>query len=200
MIAGPRVLLETDRLRLRAFTTADSDLLVELDGDPEVMRYINGGHPTSREFIERRVIPRFTAYDLGHDALGFWAAHRKDDDAFIGWFVLRPTSGDPTGELALGYRLRRSAWGHGYATEGARALIALAFIEIGARRVMAGTYEHNVGSRRVMEKAGMRLEGRYRSTPEELAASDTYEAFSEVVWEGDDVDYAINLDDWRASR
>ncbi len=200
MIAKSRVLLETDRLRLRAFTSSDGDLLVELDGDPEVMRYINGGHPTSREFIEREVIPRFTAYDLGHDALGFWAAHRKDNDSFIGWFVLRPTSDDPTGELALGYRLRRSAWGQGYATEGARALIRLAFAEVGARRVMAGTYEHNVGSRRVMEKVGMQLARRYRSTPEELAASDTYEASSDEMWEGDDVDYVIEVDDWKAAR
>jgi RimJ/RimL family protein N-acetyltransferase len=179
------VLLETERLVLRAFTRADKGLLVELDGDPEVMRWINGGDPTPPEFIEQQILPRFTSYD---GAFGFWAALRKPDGEFIGWFALRPHA---DGEASLGYRLRRAAWGHGYATEGGRALIRLAFEELGMQSVMAGTYEHNTRSLRVMERLGMRERARYRVTEEDLASSDTFDPGTQSVWDGCDVEYEI---------
>jgi RimJ/RimL family protein N-acetyltransferase len=56
--------------------------------------------------------------------------------------------------VELGYRLRRQAWGRGYATEGSRALIRNGFTELGVRRVFATTMAVNLGSRRVLEKAG----------------------------------------------
>jgi RimJ/RimL family protein N-acetyltransferase len=59
--------------------------------------------------------------------------------------------------VELGYRLRKSAWGHGYATEGSRALIAKGFTEFGVRRVYATTMSVNTASRRVLEKAGLRF-------------------------------------------
>ena len=69
---------------------------------------------------------------------------------------MRPAEG-ATEEVELGYRLRRSVWGKGYATEGSRALIDKAFADYGARRVFASTMVVNVASRRVMEKAGLRF-------------------------------------------
>ena len=56
------VFLETDRLVLRQFTAADLDNLVELDSDPDVMRYITGGRPTPREHVRDEVLPAFLAY------------------------------------------------------------------------------------------------------------------------------------------
>lgn len=185
-----RILLETERLLLRAFTSDDVALLVELDSDPEVMRWINGGTPTSLAFAERVVVPTFTSYD---GDLGFWAAHLKPDGPFVGWFSLRRNDDE---EAALGYRLRREAWGRGLATEGASALIDLAFTKLGFSRVMAGTYEHNVRSRRVMEKLGMRLVRSARASSEDIAAADTYEVSSTEPWPGDDVEYAIDVDDF----
>lgn len=189
----PRVLLETERLFLRAFTPDDIDLLLDLDGDPEVMRWINGGTPTSREFAETKIIPLFTSYD---GDFGFWAAHLRSDGAFVGWFCLRRDEGD---EAALGYRLRRAAWQQGLATEGSLALLELAFTKLGCRRVMAGTYEHNVASRRVMEKVGMRLVRSLRATEDDIAGAETYEVTSTEPWDGDDVEYAIDIDDWTSS-
>ena len=61
------------------------------------------------------------------------------------------------GEVEVGYRLVRSAWGKGYATEGSRALIERGFTSLGVRRVVASTMVVNIASRRVLEKAGMRL-------------------------------------------
>ena len=183
------VLLETPRLVLRAFTSDDVDLLVDLDGDPEVMRYLNGGIPSSCDFIEQRMIPLVTSYE---GAFGFWAAHRKPEGEFVGWFSLRRTDADVA---ALGYRLRRAAWGQGLATEGSRALIAKAFDELGITRVWASTYQDNIASQRVMEKSGMRLVRRRRETAEDVAASETFEPGSDEPWDGDDVDYAIERDD-----
>lgn len=190
MADDQRILLRTERLVLRAFTPDDAELLVELDSDPEVMRYLNRGSPSSREFIERKMIPLVTSYD---GPFGFWAAHRRSDGDFIGWFSLRKTDVDVA---ALGYRLRRAAWGQGLATEGSRALIAKAFDELGVQRVWAGTYQDNLASRRVMEKCGMRLIRRARMTAEDIAASETFEPDSDEPWDGDDVDYAIDRDDF----
>ncbi len=69
-----------------------------------------------------------------------------------------PTAGRaPPDEVELGYRLRKSAWGKGYATEGSRALIRKGFGELGVRRMVAETMAVHGASRRVMEKAGLAL-------------------------------------------
>ena len=148
---------ETERLVLRRFTEDDVDNLVELDGDSEVMRFINGGRPTPREEIENDVLPAFLRYYERFAGYGFWAAEEKTAARFVGWFHLRPAPESPPGEVELGYRLRRSAWGKGYATEGSRALIEKAFAELGVERVFATTMVVNVASRRVMEKGGLRF-------------------------------------------
>ncbi|NUW34264.1 GNAT family N-acetyltransferase [Nonomuraea sp. SMC257] len=144
------IFLTTERLVLRRFTEADADLLVELDSDPEVMRYLSGGRPTPREVIVGEALPAFIRS-------GFFAAIERDTGEFVGWFHLRPArDGDPA-EPELGYRLRRASWRRGYATEGSLALIDKAFGELGARRVFARTMAVNRGSRAVMEKCGLRF-------------------------------------------
>jgi RimJ/RimL family protein N-acetyltransferase len=181
-----RVYLQTERLILRRFTPDDIDLVTALDADPEVMRYITGGRPTPRDEIRDDYLPAWLAYYERGDRYGFWAAIEKRTDTFIGWFHLRPQPGDPDDQPELGYRLSAAAWGHGYATEGTRALIRKAFEELGVRRVYATTMVVNVGSWRVMEKAGMRRvrvfqqEWPYRIDGEELG----------------DVEYALSRDQW----
>ncbi len=191
-----QVLLETERLVLRRFTEADVDHLVALDGDPEVMRYLSGGAPTPRDVIERDILPRFLCSYEVSAGFGYWAAIEKGSGDFLGWFSFRPRNGASSGEVELGYRLRRAAWGRGYATEGARALIRKGFAELGVRRVVATTYQDNVASRRVMEKAGLTLVRSYRLTPADLAAQGTFHSASQEVWDGDDVEYALEKADW----
>src|SRR5437660_1486103 len=152
-----QVFLETERLVLREFTADDADNLVELDSDPEVMRFINGGRPTPRDEIENEVLPSFLDYYERFIGYGFWAVVEKSTERFVGWFHLRPVEGADPGEVELGYRLRRSAWGKGYATEGSRALIDKGFTELGVQRVVAAAMAVNQASRRVMEKAGLKL-------------------------------------------
>jgi RimJ/RimL family protein N-acetyltransferase len=152
-----QVFLETERLVLRRFTGDDIDHLVELDSDPEVMRFINGGRPTPRDEIENDVLPGFLGYYERYAGYGFWAAVERSTGRFIGWFHFRPAKEAPPDEVELGYRLRKSAWGKGYATEGSRDLIDKGFAELGVERVFASTMVVNVASRRVLEKSGLRV-------------------------------------------
>jgi len=180
------VFLETERLLLRRFSMADVDNLVELDGDPEVMRYINGGKPTPRDEIQNDVLPAFLEYYENFDGYGFWAAIEKSTGDFLGWFNFRPDKESGSNDPELGYRLRRSAWDRGFATEGSRALIDKGFTEFGVQRVFASTMKVNMASRRVMEKAGLRF------------VRHLFQEWPEVI-EGDeegDVEYALTREEW----
>ena len=123
--------LETERVLLRRFTEDDVDNLFELDSDPEVMRFLTGGIPTPRAVIQQEVLPNFLRYYERFAGYGFWAAVDKASGDFLGWFHFRPPEGAGPGEVELGYRLRNSAWGNGYATEVSRALIRKGFRELG---------------------------------------------------------------------
>ncbi|GAB2676028.1 GNAT family N-acetyltransferase [Nocardia goodfellowii] len=147
--------LETDRLLLRHFTENDADLLIELDSDPEVMRYLSGGIPTPPHRIQHEVLPRLLhQYDKWNGHFGTFATHAKTSGEFLGWFILRPEADDPTDEAELGYRFRRPAWGKGYATEGSKALLHKAFTELGLRMIWAETMFVNRASRNVMANSG----------------------------------------------
>jgi RimJ/RimL family protein N-acetyltransferase len=190
------VFLETERLVLRRFTDADVDLLFDLDSDPHVMRFLTGGALTPRVVIAHEILPRILGYYSRFEGFGFWAAIEKATGDFLGWFSFRPLDEARGDQIELGYRLRRAAWGRGYATEGSRALIRKGFTELGVQRVVASTFEANTASRRVMEKAGMGLVRTYRITPEELLATETYHISSLDFWDGDDVEYALDRADW----
>ena len=177
-------MLETERLTLRQFTPDDVENLVELDSDPQVMRYITGGRATPREEIEREELPAFMS------GSGFWAAVEKATGDFIGWFHLRPRADGAADEPELGYRLQRSAWGKGYATEGSRALIEKAFADLGAERVWAETMVVHTASHRVMEKAGLKYVR-------------TFHADWPYKIDGDeegDVEYALTRAEWEERR
>jgi RimJ/RimL family protein N-acetyltransferase len=159
-------LLETQRLRLRAFRADDVDRLVSLDADPEVMRYISRGVPTPREVIVEDVLPWWLRLYEQPQPIGFWAVERRTDGEFIGWFHLRPDRLSPP-EQELGYRFFRHAWGQGYASEGGRALIASGFEKLPCAVISARTLATNLASQRVMHKCGMRFEEHF-TYPEEM--------------------------------
>lgn len=156
MIPSVDTYLETERVALRPFTADDADLLIELDSDPAVMRYLTGGTSTAPDVVRDLHLPNIIAgYGKWGGELGLFAAQEKDGGAFIGWFCLRPERDGPSDEAELGYRLRQAAWGKGYATEVSRALLGKAFAELALRVVWAETMTVNRGSRNVMEKVGM---------------------------------------------
>ncbi|WP_334160625.1 GNAT family N-acetyltransferase [Phenylobacterium sp.] len=144
--------LETDRLVLRPFTPDDYELLADLHSDPEVQRYIGG--PWPREAIQGRL----DAYVADQAKYGFskWKAHLRDG-TFVGRCGVSYWA--RKGEFELGYSFRRIAWGRGLATEAARA-VAARFFELSTEPRLHGfTAVENLGSRRVLERIGMRHTG-----------------------------------------
>jgi RimJ/RimL family protein N-acetyltransferase len=184
------IFAETERLTLRRFTMADLDNLVVLDGDPEVMHFITGGRTTSREELETDFLPAFLSYYERFDGYGFWAAIEKSTGEFLGWFHFRPPPDAPEDEPELGYRLRKVAWGKGFATEGARALIHKGFTEFDVRRVTAYTMSVNKASRGVMEKSGLSFVRTFHQEwPDVIEGA-----------EHGDVEYALTRDDWERAQ
>lgn len=183
-----RIILRTQRLVLRQFTRADTDNLVELNSDPAVMRYLTGGRSTPREVIRDEVIPFHLASYQRLDRLGTWAAEASATGEFLGWFHFRPGPDADVTNIDLGYRLRRSAWNMGYATEGSRALIAMGFTDLGVQRVFAHTMAANTASRRVLEKCGLQL---VRTSP--YRGSDVIDGSEHGA-----VEYALTKSEWAA--
>ncbi|MBX3479177.1 MAG: GNAT family N-acetyltransferase [Caulobacter sp.] len=172
----------TARMRLRPVTPADVEDLHALELDPRVMRYLSGGAPTPREVPPGMVtlyrMPRGTEADV-------WAATRKEDARFLGWFAL---DGEAGGIGHLGYRLRHEVWGQGYGFEGATALVDHGFRRQGLSAVNADTMAVNVGSRRIMEKLGMTLLRCYRE-----ACNDPIPGSEEG-----EVEYGVTRETWLA--
>jgi RimJ/RimL family protein N-acetyltransferase len=131
------------------------------------------------------ICPRSSRTTSGRTA-GFWAAIERETGEFLGWFHLRPHPGTPADEPELGYRLRASAWGRGYATEGSRALVRKGFEELGARRIYAETMTVHAASRRVMEKAGLRYVRTFHQPWPYRIPGD----------EEGDVEYALTREEW----
>jgi RimJ/RimL family protein N-acetyltransferase len=180
------IFLETGRLALREFTEDDVGNLFDLNADPDVMRFLSKDVPTPREVIRSQIMPRFMGFYEHFEGRGYWAAIEKVTGEFLGWFAFTPRGYGGAEEAELGYRLRRSAWGKGYGTEGSRALIRKGFTELGVQRVSAQTMAVNLASRRVMEKAGLTL------------ARTFYPAFDDPI-DGTDlgeVEYALCKADW----
>jgi RimJ/RimL family protein N-acetyltransferase len=155
----------TARLALRPFTADDVDALFELDSDPRVMRFINGGTPGTREGAELaigRILRRYAE----HPGTGVWHVTRKDDGRFAGWISLKHAGDSP--DIEVGYRLMHHAWGQGFATELARAMLRRGFDDLGLERIIGVTDGGNVASQRVLAKIGMRDEGWGRYYGEDL--------------------------------
>ena len=131
------------------------------------MRFISKGQPTPLARIEKEYLPRMLGYYRHSPPQGFWAAHLRDTEEFIGWFHLRPDKIEPQA-MELGYRLKRKFWGRGLATEGSRALLGNAFGEWRYEMVCARTLAVNLASRRVMEKIGLRFEREFFWGPDVL--------------------------------
>jgi RimJ/RimL family protein N-acetyltransferase len=144
--------LETLRLEFRAFVAEDFDDLYRLDSDPRVMKYVGTGKPSTREQVAG-LLARTLRYPILYPDLGIWYASRRDTGAFIGWFSLKYAGKSP--DIEIGYRLLHDAWGRGFATEGAQAMAAYGFDDLGLHRIIGVTHRGNKASQRVLMKAGL---------------------------------------------
>jgi RimJ/RimL family protein N-acetyltransferase len=148
-----RVHIETERLLLRDWSDADAAPFAALNADPRVMEFFQAA--LSREGSD--ALMAWIRAAMAKDGYGHYATEEKSSGAFIGFIGLAPVDFEAhfTPAIEVGWRLARTAWGSGYATEGARAVIAEAFGRPGLTDIVSLTAEWNRPSRRVMEKIGM---------------------------------------------
>jgi RimJ/RimL family protein N-acetyltransferase len=151
--------LHTVRLRLRPITGADADALFALHSNAHVLRYWDAPPWTERARAERFIAASRQMAEEGSGAR--LAIDRQCDGAFIGWCALSRWNRDYR-SAAIGYCLGDAAWGRGYATEAARALVQWAFDTLDLNRIQAETDTRNLPSARVLEKLGFVREGTLR--------------------------------------
>jgi RimJ/RimL family protein N-acetyltransferase len=147
--------LVTERLVLRRFTADDHASFAAMNADPEVMRWIADGATLTREQSDA-LLERADAGWLER-GFGLWAVE-VPEEGLAGFAGLAEPAflPDVLPGIEIGWRLRRGAWGRGYATEASRAVLGVAFERLGLAQVLAVVHPRNVASRRVAEKLGMR--------------------------------------------
>ena len=155
----PTPTLHSARLLLRPFDDGDADALFALHSNAHVLRYWDAPPWTDRARAGRFIAACRQMADDGSGAR--LAMERASDGAFVGWCSLSRWNPDYR-SASLGYCLDAAAWGHGYATEAARALLDWAFDTLDLNRVQAETDTRNLASARVLEKLGFVHEGTLR--------------------------------------
>ncbi|HYM92607.1 MAG TPA: GNAT family N-acetyltransferase [Chitinophagaceae bacterium] len=145
------VVIETDHLLLRTFTSVDATLIYELNLDPEVTRYTFDPIKDiykANDVLEKTILPQYTLHNYGR-----WAVHLKSDFQFIGWCGLKTRP--ERDEIDLGYRFKKKFWGKGYATEAAIACIKYGFETLYLKRIVGRAMPDNKASIKVLENCGM---------------------------------------------
>jgi RimJ/RimL family protein N-acetyltransferase len=148
--------LDTARLKLRHWSPADLVPFAALNADPQVMEFMPGR--LSREASDAAAA--LAQARIERDGFGLWAVQVHGGAPFIGYVGLQVPSfaAHFTPCVEIGWRLARDAWGHGYATEAARACLCHAFGTLTLPEVLAFTVPANVRSRAVMRRLGMTLD------------------------------------------
>lgn len=152
----------TSRLTLKPLTKEDDENLFALHADPEVMKYIR---PSEEDIFQtKKKIKTILDYTKSNPKFGLWTAYLGDE--FIGWIILLHIEHNQDYPIEVGYRLHTKHWGQGFATEMTKSILKYAK-EINLKSVCAITTEENIGSQKVLKKAGLKyIEDRlYYETP-----------------------------------
>jgi RimJ/RimL family protein N-acetyltransferase len=145
--------VQTERLLLRRWREADLAPFAALNADPEVRAYLQGPVTRTQSDASAQIIEA----DLERRGWGLWAVEVVETAEFIGFVGLAEAtfSAPFTPSVEVGWRLARPAWGHGYATEAARAALRFGFQEVELTEILSFTATINLRSRAVMERIGM---------------------------------------------
>ena len=151
----------SERLKFRLMDSKDAQALWEIDQDPAVMKFLNGGTPTSIEQVNSVFIPRMKKYRNSELGWGIWQVSNKVTDEYLGWVLIRPmsffTESPDTKDLELGWRFFQATWGRGYATEAAIAIKDAVVANTDVTHVSALAVADNLASVEVMKKMGMKF-------------------------------------------
>ena len=148
------------RLSFQLINETDSEFLFQLDQNPEVMRYINGGNMTTREDISQVFIPRHNAYKDINKGWGLWKVTVLETQDDIGWILVRPMdffSDQPIWhDIELGWRFFQPTWGKGYASEAATHIKQALAKQTANKFFSAVAVKDNIASIAIMKKLGMK--------------------------------------------
>lgn len=164
--------LETDRLSLHMFTPFDEQWFADLYADERVVRYMGG--VKSRDEAGQLFRSRVLAYYADHLGLGIWQTVERATGRPVGFHLLNHLRGEP--DIQVGYALVPDAWGKGYATEMAAALLDYGFRRQRLPRIVAITNLPNIASQRVLLKIGLERQG------ERTLADPFYAAQGPMAW------------------
>jgi RimJ/RimL family protein N-acetyltransferase len=167
--------LESERLVLRPWRATDVAGYAPIIGDAEVMRFMGTGWRYRVKRAAAKVVARVSDVEARRavaalerhwqrNGYGEWAVEEKAGGELIGrvGFVHHPDWPADPAKIEIGWTLARSAWGRGFATEGARMALGHAFGQLGIERVISIAQPDNVRSQRVMQKLGMERQGTAR--------------------------------------
>ena len=146
------MMFETERLIVRRLAEDDLDAMFAIYGDADTMRWVDDGVPLTRELCEEWVAVTYSNYATR--GYGMSALVLRATGAVVGFCGLVHPGSQQTPELK--YALLREHWGHGLATEVARAMIAYGEMAFEMKRIIATVAAANVASIRVLEKAGLK--------------------------------------------
>jgi RimJ/RimL family protein N-acetyltransferase len=182
--AGPSYWLTTERLALRRFTSADLDWLAELYSDGDVTRYLGGvkSRSEAREFLDTRILQYYDE----HPGLGIWMTVERATGMCLGFHLLNHIRGESI--FQIGFTLAKSAWGTGFATEMAAAILGYGFLDLKLPRIAGMASLQNHASQRVLLKIGLERRGE-RAFPHPDYASE-----GAMAW------FERDGSDWRAER
>ena len=151
---------DSERLSFYLMNHNHAQQLFELDQDPAVMKYINGGQKTSRADINNKFIPRVQSFTNPEQGWGLWGVKITTNQKFIGWILIRPmeffTAQPEHNNLEIGWRFKQASWGKGYATEAANAVLNSVAEQTGVNTFSALADKDNKASINIMQKLGMR--------------------------------------------
>ena len=151
-------MIKTKRIYLRRFTIDEADLLFQLDGDADVMKYITLGIPRTMDEVIEKSMPRILKSYQDKTDFGIFAAYLINSEKYIGWFQFEKDK-EFEDSIEIGWRLKKQYWGNGYATE-----VAIVLCELGikmGKTIVARAMIENLASIRVMEKAGLKFEKKF---------------------------------------
>lgn len=145
--------LRTERLLLRGWGPADREPFADLNADPEVMEHF----PSTLDREESDRFVDIVEAGMAERGWGLWAVEVVGSGEFVGFVGLNPVpfEADFVPAVEIGWRLARRHWGHGYASEAARAALAYGFGTLGLARIVSFTALGNVRSQAVMRRIGM---------------------------------------------
>lgn len=163
---------DSERLRYRLMTADDAPLWFELDQDPEVMRYLNNGMPSSWEEIITYFVPRVEKFSNPVTGCGLWEVVGRQSNDYLGWILVRQygidTSYHEPDNIELGWRLKKYCWGQGIATEAASVIMQILQQNPLVKKFSAIADAQNLGSIAVMKKLGMQyVDERIHHTPKQ---------------------------------